>query len=131
MTIGSYKLIQGLDPHCVIACGLIGGYVPRISHADLVKGAPATVARLDAERRVFYNVAGKARDTLVLSTVQRAETALAEKLQMDARRTRREHGKEVVVLERSCFIDETGDAAPSSVSGEQFLAELDRNLASG
>lgn len=125
VAIGSYKLIQGLDPRHVIACGLIEGYIPAISHADLVEFAPATQAKLAAARRNFYNAIGKARETLVLSTIQRAGTDLAHKLRMDARRIKREHGREVAVLARSCFIDEAGDAAPSTVSGEQFLAEED------
>lgn len=125
VSIGSYKLIQGLSPRYVIACGLVEGYVPSIPHAKLMEGSPAAIGRLDADRRSFYNAVGKAQEMLVLSTVQRAEIGLAEKLRMDARRVKYEHGRKVAVLARTVFVDEAGDAAPNSVSGEQFLAEAE------
>ena len=58
---------------------------------------------------------------IFLSSVQRAEVELAERYGIDVRRTRIERGRVVAQLARSCFLDEAGDATPSTVSGEQYL----------
>ena len=123
VTVGTYRQIQGLDPKLVIAAGCIEGFVPAVPHDRIEAGEPAALARVDAERRAFYNGVGKARRRLVLSCIQRADADLAARLKMDARRVKNEHGRRVAVFSRSCFVEQAGNAAPGTVSGEQFLAD--------
>lgn len=124
--IGTLQRLQGLNPQFVVMTGLVDGLVPAGSHAERGPRADDTVReralrRLAAQRRMFYSAAGKARVRLILSSVQRAEVELAERYGIDVRRTRIERGRVVAQLARSCFLDEAGDATPSTVSGEQYL----------
>ena len=123
VTVGTYRQIQGLDPKLVIVAGCIDGFVPAVPHTLLDAADPAAQAKVDAERRAFYNGAGKARRRLVLSYAQRADADLAAKLKMDARRVKNEHGRRVAVFSRSCFVEQAGNAASGTLSGEQFLAD--------
>lgn len=124
--IGSLQRLQGLNPQFVIMTGLVDGLVPRGSRAERGPRADDAVReralqQLAMQRRLFYSAAGKARTRLIFSSVQRAEADFAKRCGIDVRRVRTERGRTVAQLARSCFLDEAGDATPSTVSGEQYL----------
>ena len=105
--VGSLARMQGLNPRLVIISGAVDGFLP-------AKDA-------DAERSLFCAAAAKASGRLVLSSIQKANADQAAKLRMKARRFKTEGGVKMAMLARSPFIDEAGDAAPGTVSGEQRL----------
>ena len=123
VTIGTSRQIQGLDPKLVVVAGCVDGFMPAVSRAKVEAGDAGALAQVDAERRAFYNAVGKARCRLVLSCIQRADVDLAARLKVDTRRVKNEHGRRVAVFSRSCFVEQAGNAAPGTVSGEQFLAD--------
>lgn len=113
--VGSYQAAQALSPRHVVMPGLVDGLMP-------AKGRPGAGGDLDAQRRLFANVAGKARDSLTICTFRLADPTLAARLGLDVHRVRRYRGEQVVTVTRSRFIDEAGDTLPGSMSGEQFFA---------
>ena len=129
--IVSYGRLAGLNPRVLVMGGLMDGLAPSGTHAERSRLAPAgerarALEALACERRAFCDAAGKAGRTLYLSYAQRADEALARALGADVRRTRRELGRTLAVLAPSAFLDEAGDAAPPTLSGEQYLAAFER-----
>lgn len=138
--VGSYAAIQGFSPRFVILTGAVVGAMPHLSSAAVRAAASPSVQtpdgvdadqarrRLASDRRVFYNAAGKAREMVVVSTDQTAPDDVAKRWGLDVRRhTRdRQSGERVAVLAHTPFIDEVREAAPSVMSGEQYLS-LDRD----
>lgn len=118
--VGSYRGLAGLAPRVVVMAGAMDGFIPSAACFDK-NGAPIEGPALSDQRAVFSAAASKARDRLVISTFQRADQELACKLRLRERRSRVDADKRVSMLSRSRFIDDAGNAAPGSQSGEQFI----------
>ena len=126
--IVSYGRLAGLNPRVLVMVGLVDGMAPSVGREARTAEDAGMRARSQAiyqrERRAFYAAAGKACETLYLSWPQRCEPALAKALGADVRRTRCEQGRTLAVLARSPFVDEAGNATPTTLSGEQYLGAL-------
>jgi hypothetical protein len=114
VTIGSYGQIAACKPRHLFALGLVEGFFP-------VAGATDEAA-VQAQRRALLSAVSNTPETIVLSSFKRITPDEATKLHLPFTRLRREHGEQLAVLAPSRFIGEMGSFAPSSVSGEQFLA---------
>lgn len=122
--IGSYENLQGLEPRVLIVSGLIDGFMPSRDCFDVAILEEDREKVKGDQRRVFYNAITKTSGSLILSTIQKADLEGAERLKMEVRRVKMEHGERFAMLSPSVFIAESGDAVPGAVSGEQFLSEL-------
>ncbi|MEG0322710.1 MAG: hypothetical protein RR619_01855, partial [Raoultibacter sp.] len=122
--IGSYENLQGLEPRVLIISGLIDGFMPSRDCFDVAILEEEREKTKADQRRIFYNAITKTSGSLILSTIQKADLEGAERLKMEVRRVKMEHGERFAMLSPSVFIAESGDAVPGAVSGEQFLSEL-------
>ena len=118
--VGSYRGVAGLSPRVVVMTGAMDGFIPSATCFD-PNGAIIEGSALDSQRAIFAAAASKAHDKLVISTFQRADQSLARKLGLRERRSRIDAGKRVSMLSRSRFIEDAGNAAPGSQSGEQYV----------
>lgn len=133
--VGSARCMEGWAPRIVIACGMVDSLTPPNS-CLIPRGAKAAslddasrcriMARQRAYRRMFCSAAGKARETLVLSLFQRVDAQTAERFGITTRYARSVHRRTVSAVTPSVLIESAGDAAPSMVSGEQFLGDMGR-----
>lgn len=115
IVLGSYGSIAAMEPEHLFAVSLVEGFYPVGSEAE---------EALAAEAKVLADAAATIPGTLIFSSFKRVSPEQAETWRLPALRRRREHGKDVVAIAHSRFIDAMYDDAPTLVSGEQFLMTL-------
>ncbi|ACV23282.1 DNA-dependent helicase II [Slackia heliotrinireducens] len=114
VVITPYRQLQGLSPKAIVVLGAVEGLMPAAAQLDGERQAQAA-------RRLFCNAVGKAQNRLVVSTFQKAPAAFAEQFRLVEKRRKAERGQTMAMLARTRFVDDAGNAAPPSQSGEQFV----------
>ena len=115
VVLGSYGSIAAMAPEHLFALSLVEGFYPVGTEAE---------EALAAEAKVLRDAVAEVPGTLIFSSFKRVTPEQAETWRLPALRRRREHGKEVVIVTHSRFIDTMFDDAPTLVSGEQFMMRL-------
>ena len=113
--VGSYGSIEKMHPVHLYCTGLVEGFYPVGNE---------TSAALEAETKVLTSAVTDTTGTLIFSSFKRVSPEEAASWRLPTLRRRREHGRDVVVVTHSPFIDAMYDDAPTLVSGEQFLMHL-------
>jgi len=101
-----YDALMGQDPQVLVLCGLANGVVPVRGYFDL---AEATMEEQDKMHRRLVGqlaaLAGKARDTVLCTTFERAGIVEAETLNLKTERVKLRDGKRVCEMGPSVCID--------------------------
>ena len=113
--LGSYGSIAAVAPVHLFATGLVEGFYPVGTEDEAV---------LAREAAVLNGALETVPGTLILSSFKRVSPDEAAEWRLPVARRRKEHGRDVVIVTHSCFIDRMYDAAPALVSGEQFISNL-------
>lgn len=113
--VGSYGTIAKMRPVHLFCTGLVEGFFPVGNEAP---------AALEAEAKVLADAVADTPGTLIFSSFKRVSPEEAATWRLPSLRQRREHGRDVVVVTHSHFIDAMYDDAPTLVSGEQYLMHL-------
>lgn len=109
---------KGLTSHTVILTSLINGLLP-------VNPLPQTreeILKLEEERRLVYVGLTRAKHRLILSSFRKIEDTESQRLRLGL--SSREH---YCSTTSSRFISELGSEIPPTISGDSWLASLDRN----
>lgn len=118
--LGSYRAVSTCAPKHVLVPGLVEGIMPPVAPGA---SDQASLRLRNLWRRALGCAVGGARESLTLCSFQRADIALAQAYDLPVRRTRRFQGREVALFVRSSFIEDAGEAAPGSLSGEQYFID--------
>ncbi|MDR3315884.1 MAG: UvrD-helicase domain-containing protein [Coriobacteriales bacterium] len=116
LRIATPQTVGGLEAKLVVIVGMVDGLLPttplRPGQADSRKAAE----QRQRQRRMLYNLMGKASEELVFSFFQKAEPQTAERLGLAVRRLRPSQGGSSAMIASNGYLEEMGQAVPGIVS---------------
>jgi len=109
---------KGLTSHTVVLTSLINGLLP----VNPLPQNREEILKMEEERRLVYVGLTRAKHRLILSSFRKIEDTESQRLRLGL--NSREH---YCSTASSRFISELGSEIPQTLSGDDWLASLDRN----
>ena len=125
--ISTFVNTCGTDYDTVIFAGAVDGFMPSYAAFEKESTEELRERTMNQDRRLFYATVSKARERVIFSVFSKAELQLAERTKMYVVRKKVENGTHMAILRPSTFLDEAGDARPSTIGGQGLLSESSLN----
>lgn len=121
--ISTYENVAGLKYDNVFIFACVNGYMPK---RDVFEPVSTDEKRNEIkinEQHKFYCACSAAKKNLIISYFKKSPLELAEQTKMKVNRVRAEHGERMALVGPSIFLTDTQSEQPSTLSGENLLAE--------
>lgn len=125
--ISTFVNTCGTDYDTVIFASAVDGFMPSYAAFEKESTEELRERAINQDRRLFYTTVSKARERVIFSVFSKAELQLAERTKMHVVRKKVEDGTPMAILRPSTFLDEAGDARPSTIGGQGLLSECALN----
>lgn len=115
--------LVGTEYDNIFMVGAVDGFVPQRNAFEVVSTEEDRERTMNSERRAFAATVARAKRLLVISHFSKAGLELAERAKMQVVRVKSENGQRMAIARPTCFLQEAGDAAPTTTGGQALLSE--------
>ncbi len=123
--ISTMENLSGCEYDNVFFMAAIDGFVPRQGAFEVVSTDETRDRILNEDRRKFLCAISKANKRLIFSFFRRSNLELAARTNMQIVRVKSEDGKRIALTRPSHYLEEAGNAAPSTIGGQAFLGKFE------